>query len=98
MKQFNENLAGKAEGDRFHARMRQARTRAGLTAKQAADKIGLTDKHLRRIEAGAVGMVSDPMSLHRAAAAYGVSSVWLYGGSAAVPVRLVPPWYQPEAA
>lgn len=97
MKKFNDqHMAGAVEGDHFHVRMRDSRAHAGLTAKDAANQIGLTDKHLRRIEAGAVGMVSDPKTLHRAGIAYGVSSVWLYGGNAAVPARLVPTWYAPS--
>lgn len=98
MKEFNSQLAGARPGDQFHVRMRMAREAAGLKRTDAADKIGLSSRQLGRIESGAVGMVSDPMTLHRAGAVYGVSDVWLYGGAAAVPQRLIPSWYSDRAA
>jgi transcriptional regulator with XRE-family HTH domain len=96
MKKIDPTLAGNIAGDHLGRRMFHAREHAGLNHKEAAEKVGLSDRHLRRIEAGAVGMVSDPATLVRAARAYGVSEVWLYAGGMAGE-RLVPAWYRAEA-
>lgn len=52
MKPYNPLLAGRTEGDHFHIRMRMAREAAGLSVEDAADKIILTARHLKRIERG----------------------------------------------
>lgn len=92
MKRLDPTLTGHINGDTLGARMLASRTHAGLTQKAAADRIGISAGQLGRIERGAVGMVSDPFTLYRAARAYGVSDVWLYAGRAAGS-RLVPDWY-----
>jgi transcriptional regulator with XRE-family HTH domain len=96
MKKVDPTLTGNKAGDHLGARMFAAREHAGLNHKEAAEKVGLSARHLRRIEQGAVGMVSDPATLVRAARAYGVSDVWLYAGAVAGH-RFVPSWYRVEA-
>jgi transcriptional regulator with XRE-family HTH domain len=93
MRALNTALAGFVEGDHLGERMRQAREHSGVELKAAASAIGLSDSHLRRIENGCVGMVSDPATLVRAAKTYGVSQVWLYAGAGGG-ARFVPDWYR----
>ncbi|KRG69148.1 helix-turn-helix domain-containing protein [Pseudoxanthomonas dokdonensis] len=96
MKEFNQTLFGSTQGDYFGSRMFQARTHAGIERKDAAESIGISVGQLGRIERGGVRMVSDPTTIVRAARLYGVSDVWLYGGSAASS-KHVPDWYQVRA-
>lgn len=91
MKRPDPMLAGNIKGDSFARRMFKARERAGISRKEAAEAIGLSANHLRRIEVGGVQMVSDPQTLVRAAKVYGVSDVWLYAGGMAT--KFVPAWY-----
>lgn len=90
MKRIDPTLCGNLDGDHFGQRMLAAREHAGLDRKVAAGLVGLSSKQLGRIEAGAVGMVSDPATLVKAAKAYGVSDVWLYAGGVSGE-RLTPP-------
>lgn len=96
MKQVSAVLSGRVDGDYLHTRFYQARQNSGLSAKEAADKIGLSVGHLRKLEKGGVQMVADPATIVRAAKAYGVSDVWLYAGAIAGH-RFVPDWYRCEA-
>lgn len=93
MKRVDPTLCGHMQGDHLGLRFREARKFSGLSRKDAALLIGLTDRHLGRIEAGGVQMVSDPATIVRAAEAYGVPQVWLYAGAAGG-ARFVPEWYR----
>jgi transcriptional regulator with XRE-family HTH domain len=93
VKAIDPTLAGGMRGDSFGKRMKSAREHAGIAHQVAADRIGLSARQLRRVEAGNVRMVSNRDVLLNAAKAYGVQSVWLYAGAMAGN-KLVPPWYR----
>lgn len=93
MKRPDPTLCGNIKGDHFGKRMYDARTRTGMSRKDAAAAIILSSNQLGRIERGGVQMVSDPATLTRAAKVYGVNEVWLYSGGMAGP-RLTPDWYR----
>lgn len=92
MRTPDPTLSGHLRGDTLGGRMLAARTHAGIERARAAEAIGLSSKHLGRIEQGAVGMVTDPATLVRAAKLYGVSDVWLYAGGLGG-AKLTPDWY-----
>lgn len=92
MKTIDPTLTGHLNGCTLGVRMRTAREHAHLKIKEAAERIGISPGQLGRIERGAVGMVSDPRTLVRAANTYGVSDVWLYAGGVAGR-KLIPEWY-----
>jgi len=94
MKTIDLTLTGHMSGDSLGKRMRSARERVNMKIKDAAAAIGMSAGQLGRVERGAVGMVSDPRTLSRAAKVYGVSDVWLYAGGVAGQ-KLIPEWYAP---
>lgn len=96
MKPMPRSLAGCHQNDTLGQRMRQSRAHAHLTIKVAAAQIGISAGQLGRIERGGVSMVSEPITLQRAANVYGVSGVWLYAGGHAGS-KLTPEWYFVEA-
>lgn len=92
MKTLDTHLTGHTDGDTFAKRMRESRAHARITRAQAAKGIGISIGQLGKIERGGVTMVNDPSTLVRAGNVYGVSSTWLYAGSAAG-LKFVPEWY-----
>lgn len=94
MKTIDPTLTGHMKNCTLGSRMRASREHARLKIKEAAPRIGISPGQLGRIERGAVGMVSDPRTLSRAAGIYGVSDVWLYAGGIAGR-KLIPEWYAP---
>lgn len=73
-----QNLRGSGERrTEFAQRMRQARTHAAISQKDAATAIGISQPTLSKLESSAIGSSFTPA----AAVVYGASATWLQAGT-----------------
>lgn len=83
--------AGTDRRDTLAFRFTALRERHGLSVKDMAERVGLSESAYRAIERGQTRMVKEAGTLARAAAQFGVSQAWLYAGVVAAGKRLAPP-------